>query len=91
MHAMNAESPPAAPLPSDPAAGAGGAAGAAPEGEGLERSVALLARIGRCGSPSFSPDGARLAFVSDLTGTPQVWTVAAGGAGRTSSRPSTTR
>jgi Tol biopolymer transport system component len=41
--------------------------------------VALMARIGRCGSPSFSPDGARLAFVSDLTGTPQVWTVAAAG------------
>jgi dipeptidyl aminopeptidase/acylaminoacyl peptidase len=78
MNAMNAESPPSAPPPSDPA-GAGGAAGAGPEGERLEQSVALLARVGRCGSPSFSPDGARLAFVSDLTGTPQVWTVAAAG------------
>ena len=36
-------------------------------------SIALMARIGRCWSPSFAPDGAQLAFVSDLTGSPQVW------------------
>jgi len=41
----------------------------------LERSVALMAKIGGCWSPSFAPDGSRLAFVSDLTGVPQVWTV----------------
>ncbi len=41
----------------------------------LEASVTVMAEIGRCFSPSFSPDGRRLAFVSDLTGVPQVWTV----------------
>jgi len=39
----------------------------------LADMVTRMARIGRCGSPSFSPDGKRLAFVSDRTGTPQVW------------------
>ena len=38
-----------------------------------------MAKIGRAGSPTFSPDGKRLAFVSDLTGVPQVWVTAAGG------------
>ncbi|MGH2345267.1 MAG: TolB family protein, partial [Chloroflexota bacterium] len=41
----------------------------------LEASVTVMAEIGRCFSPSFSPDGTRLAFISDLTGVPQVWTV----------------
>jgi dipeptidyl aminopeptidase/acylaminoacyl peptidase len=46
---------------------------------GLERSVALMARIGSCWSPTFSPDGKRLAFVSNMSGLPQIWTVAAEG------------
>jgi dipeptidyl aminopeptidase/acylaminoacyl peptidase len=41
--------------------------------------VARMARVGSCSSPSFSPDGRRLAFVSDLSAVPQVWTVAAEG------------
>ncbi len=45
----------------------------------LEDSVAALARIGSCRSPSFSPDGARVALVSNLGGLPQVWTVPAAG------------
>jgi dipeptidyl aminopeptidase/acylaminoacyl peptidase len=44
-----------------------------------ETTVALMAKIGACSSPSFSPDGSRIAFVSDLTGIPQVWTVATEG------------
>ncbi|MDP9121623.1 MAG: hypothetical protein M3O15_09710 [Acidobacteriota bacterium] len=41
--------------------------------------MARMAKVGFCGSPSFSPDGRRLAFVTNLTGNPQVWTVAAEG------------
>jgi len=41
----------------------------------LERSVALMGRIGFATSPSFSPDGKTLAFVSNLNGIPQVWTM----------------
>jgi Tol biopolymer transport system component len=41
--------------------------------------VARMAKVGSCSSPSFSPDGRRIAFVSDLGGLPQVWTVAAEG------------
>ncbi|MHB8798421.1 MAG: S9 family peptidase [Thermoanaerobaculia bacterium] len=44
-------------------------------GSGLEDRVAALARVGGAWSPSFSPDGSRLAFVSDLSGVPQVWTI----------------
>lgn len=45
----------------------------------LKRSVALMAKIGACWSPSFSPDSKQIAFVSDLTGIPQIWTVSASG------------
>src|SRR5712692_10361541 len=41
----------------------------------LELSVAMMARIGACWSPTFSPDGSRLAFISDRGGVPQVWMV----------------
>src|SRR2546426_375167 len=36
--------------------------------EDLATSVARMARIGRVTSPTFSPDGKRIAFVSDLNG-----------------------
>ena len=45
----------------------------------LERAVALMAKIGFAGSPSFSADGGRLAFVTNLSGLPQVWTMPAAG------------
>lgn len=45
----------------------------------LEATIKSMARIGRCLSPSFSPDGSQLAFVSDLSGLPQVWTVPTAG------------
>lgn len=45
----------------------------------LEYSVAMMAKVCGCWSPSFSPDGKQLAFVSDMNGLPQIWTVAAEG------------
>lgn len=45
----------------------------------LETEVARMAKIGACWSPSFSPDGSRLAFVSNLNGVPQVWIVDSAG------------
>jgi dipeptidyl aminopeptidase/acylaminoacyl peptidase len=45
----------------------------------FEREVAAMARVGSCRSPSFSPDGTQIAFVSDLSGIPQVWTIPSGG------------
>src|SRR5262249_7316807 len=41
--------------------------------------IARMAKVGSCWSPSFSPDGRRIAFVSNLGGLPQVWIVAAEG------------
>src|SRR5262245_23521575 len=41
----------------------------------LERAVTLMTKIRACWSPSFSPDGTHLAFVSNLNDVPQVWTV----------------
>jgi|SRR5579863_1246628 len=40
----------------------------------LTKAVTLMARVGQCGSPTFSPDGNTLAFTCDLNGMPQVWT-----------------
>ena len=41
--------------------------------------VRKLAQVKSCSSPSFSPDGRTVAFVSDMSGVPQVWTVPSGG------------
>ena len=51
----------------------------APGAEDLERSVAAMVKIGFCASPSFSPDGKRIAFVSNMTGIPQIFIVPAAG------------
>ena len=45
----------------------------------LTVAVTRMARVGRAFSPTFSPDGARLAFISDLSGVPQVWVMSAAG------------
>lgn len=45
----------------------------------LEAIVTRLAKIGAASLPSFSADGSHVAFVSDLSGSPQVWTVSVDG------------
>ena len=45
----------------------------------LEATIARMAKIGSCTSPSFSSDATRIAFISDLNGIPQVWTVSTEG------------
>ncbi len=45
----------------------------------LEKTVSLMAKIGASSSPSFSPDGQRVAFLSNLSGLPQVWIAPSGG------------
>jgi dipeptidyl aminopeptidase/acylaminoacyl peptidase len=47
--------------------------------EELSALVERMGRIGSATSPSFSPDGEWVAFVSDLSGSPQIWKVPAGG------------
>jgi len=42
----------------------------------LDTSVALMAKVGLCISPAFSPDGKRLAFIANMSGSPQIWSVA---------------
>lgn len=54
-------------------------AGSASAEDDLERSVAMMAKIGFASSPSFSPDGSRVAFVTNLSGLPQVWVMPAAG------------
>jgi dipeptidyl aminopeptidase/acylaminoacyl peptidase len=42
-------------------------------------SVARMARVGSASSPSFSPDGKWVSFISNISGSPQVWVVPAEG------------
>jgi dipeptidyl aminopeptidase/acylaminoacyl peptidase len=41
----------------------------------LAASVARMARVGSATSPSFSPDGKWVSFISNISGSPQVWVV----------------
>ena len=45
----------------------------------LAALVSRMARIGSCNSPSFAPDGKRLAVICNLSGLPQVWVVSTAG------------
>lgn len=45
----------------------------------LESTVAALAKIGSASQPAISPDGKRIAFVSTMSGSPQVWMLSASG------------
>ncbi|HEY3052465.1 MAG TPA: S9 family peptidase [Thermoanaerobaculia bacterium] len=47
--------------------------------EDLERTVTMMAKIGSSNSPSFSADNKRIAFLTNITGSPQVWVISAEG------------
>lgn len=50
-----------------------------PPPDELEQTVALMAKVGACWSPSFSPDGTKIAFISNMSGVPQVYVIPAAG------------
>jgi dipeptidyl aminopeptidase/acylaminoacyl peptidase len=64
-------------------AAAGLAATAAAPAAAAAPSVAAIASIRSAGSPSFSPDGSRVAYISNASGSPQVWVAQAAGGGAT--------
>jgi len=45
----------------------------------LEGAVTLMAKTGACSSPSFSPDGVNIAFISNMSGVPQVYVMPVAG------------
>src|ERR1041385_3829652 len=42
-------------------------------------AVSRMARVGSANSPSFSPDGKWVSFISNMSGSPQVWVAPAQG------------
>ncbi len=52
---------------------------AQPPPDPVETSVTALTKVASASSPSFSPDGKKIAFVSDASGEPQVYVVPAEG------------
>ncbi len=50
-----------------------------PAPDPLEASVTALTKVGSAWSPSFSPDGKKIAFLSNASGLPQAWIVPATG------------
>ncbi|MBK5259479.1 MAG: S9 family peptidase [Thermoanaerobaculia bacterium] len=45
----------------------------------LERTITLMAKIGSASGPSFAPDSRRIAFITNISGSPQVWMITAEG------------
>jgi len=45
----------------------------------VESVVRMMVRVGFANTPSFSPDGSRVAFLTNISGTPQAWVVPSAG------------
>lgn len=45
----------------------------------LRAKVEAMAKVGACYHPSFSPDGRKVVFISDMSGVPQVWKISSDG------------
>ncbi len=41
----------------------------------LAAKIEAMAKVGTCYSPSFSPDGSEIAFISNMSGSPQLWKI----------------
>lgn len=54
-------------------------ASAQPTSEALKARVEAMAKIGSSYSPTFSPDGKEIAFITGMSGSPQVWKISANG------------
>src|ERR1051326_7546066 len=59
--------------------GSNGVVQVIPKTKELATAVARMARVGSANSPSFSPDGKWVSFISNMSGSPQVWVVPAEG------------
>src|SRR5215469_16880391 len=62
----------------------GGAAGVRMQAQSASKddvasAVARMARVGSAAGAQFSPDGKWVSFISNMSGTPQVWVVPAEG------------
>ena len=45
----------------------------------LATKIEAMAKVGACYSPSFSPDGSEIVFISNMSGTPQLWKMSSSG------------
>lgn len=43
--------------------------------EDIAKKIEAMAKVGACNSPSFSPDGKEIAFISNISGLPQLWKI----------------
>lgn len=68
-------------LAAQPPQGAPSAAEATPPADEVARTVEAIARIRAAFSPSFSPDGRSMAYISNTSGSPQLWVMPLDGRG----------
>ncbi len=45
----------------------------------LAAKIEAMAKVGACYSPSFSPDGSEVAFITNMSGSPQLWKMSTAG------------